>query len=116
MNKEEVQKLIKEVDEGIQKQIKAIEAWQNCDFVHPLTCCGDDCSEILEGKEHKPQESYGADSFTEEELQPFRGVYLECPKCGRKQNHIPDVVFQLNCEEMQKSHENLIKNLSPSKE
>ena len=59
----------------LEDKIKRIKEWQNCSFVHPLTC-GNDSSHGL--------------------LTPFVDddkLKLKCPDCEYIQEHIPEVCF-----------------------
>jgi len=71
-----------------QEKIEAIKKWQNCGFVHPLTCGRDKCEEKLE-----PIENYITDEIS-----------LICPKCGYEQGEIsiPSVVFHIDYEYFKK--------------
>ncbi|HUS49306.1 MAG TPA: hypothetical protein VMZ91_04030 [Candidatus Paceibacterota bacterium] len=70
-----------------QEKIEAIKKWQNCGFVHPLTCGRDKCEEKLE-----PIENYITDEIS-----------LICPKCKDYiQEHIPEIVYNINYEQFEK--------------
>ncbi len=66
------------------EKIEAINKWQSCNFVHPLTCGRDKCEEKLEPIENEITEV----------------ISLICPKCGYKQGEgsIPSVVFHISHE------------------
>ena len=57
--------------------IQAVNYWQNCKGVHPLTCGNDSNHSIL-----KPQEKDGK-------------VVLVCPDCDYVQDYIPEHIFRL---------------------
>ena len=71
-----------------QEKIEAINKWQSCNFVHPLTCGKDKCEEKLEPIEN---------AITGE-------ILLICPKCNYEQGEIsiPSVVFHFNYEQFNK--------------
>ncbi len=52
-------------------RIRAIKKWQECGYVHPLTCGGEDCRADLEPVEFD------------------NAIVLECPACGKVQLKIP---------------------------
>ena len=65
--------------------VEKIQQWQTCPFVHELTC--GKCDGILIPK-------------ISEHLTP--SVYLKCPKCSYTQTHVPDIVFHINFEAIEK--------------
>ncbi len=72
--------------------IQRVGLWQKCDFVHPLTCGKDKCDGILVAKVNTDIDPY----FDWGEP----AVVLTCPKCKDYiQEHIPEVVFNINYEQ-----------------
>lgn len=65
-----------------EEQIEAIKKYQSCDFVHQLTCGKDNCNGVLEPL------------ITTECINPQ--VYLKCPKCTYEQWHVPEIVYLMN--------------------
>jgi len=61
----------------LEEKIEAIKKYQECDYVHPLTCGNDSSHELL-----KP-------------LQIAGKLCLICPSCDYVQEYIPDSVYQL---------------------
>ncbi len=60
----------------VAEKVKAITSWQECKYMHPLTCGND--------SRHKP-------------LIPVvgnHGVELHCLQCEYRQSHVPGVVYQ----------------------
>ena len=72
---------------SIEEQIEAVERWQKCDFVHPLTCRND--SKLLVPKHINAEDVYG--EYTQEE----DWVVLSCPDCDYIQSFIPKYIFTL---------------------
>lgn len=62
---------------GVEAQIEAINSWQKCGHLHPLTCGND--------SRHKPLEAFQLRDGV---------VALRCPDCEYVQSHVPGVVFQ----------------------
>jgi len=87
LDSEEEPKKPKEL--SLKQKIKRIIAWQRCDFVHQLTCGGENCSEVLivASKNNKP--------------------LLLCPECNYEQEYIPEVVFHFDCKKMSKFIEDI---------
>ena len=56
--------------------IEAVERYQNCSFVHPLTCGNEKCREILKAAERDGK------------------VVLVCPACGLVQTDIPSIIIR----------------------
>ena len=73
------------------EKIEAINKWQKCKFVHPLTCGVDKCDGILEPKKKKLKLNVDKQICDEEYT-----VYLKCPNCDYIQYNIPDVVYRIN--------------------
>lgn len=55
------------------EKIAAIKEWQNCPYVHPLTCGNNSLHENLVPIEIKGK------------------IVLICPECDYQQTHIPDI-------------------------
>ncbi|MHA1469070.1 MAG: hypothetical protein ACTSSP_00765 [Candidatus Asgardarchaeia archaeon] len=67
--------------------VEKIQQWQNCPFVHELTCRDSNCDGIL-----IPKISDAT----------HLSVYLKCPKCSYTQSHVPEMVFHTNFEAIEK--------------
>lgn len=72
----------------INEEKKAIENWQKCKFVHPLTCSFriskiKKCDGILE-----PEIIH--------DLEGIKRIFLICPKCKYMQEYVPEIVYQLD--------------------
>ena len=63
------------------EKIEAIKRWQNCEYVHPLTCDNDSNHKLLIAKEINKE------------------VILICKDCNYKQNFIPDPVLKIDIDE-----------------
>ena len=93
---------------SIEEQIKAVERWQKCDFVHPLTCGNNSNHNLLVPKKNGPD--YLAKNFDEEDDNEY--ITLDCPDCDWVQSYIPDCVFSLThfkIEKLQKLYDKLTK-------
>ena len=77
------------------EKIEAINKWQKCNFVHPLICGKDKCNGILEPKIYVDMGL--RDGELEEDI-----IHLECPNCDYIQEHIPEIIFNLNYEQFEK--------------
>jgi len=78
-----------------QEKIEAINKWQSCNFVHPLTCGKDKCDGLLIAEINKDVDPY----FDWGEVE----IILTCPKCKDYiQEHIPEIVYNINYEQFEK--------------
>lgn len=90
---------------GIREQIEAIERWQKCEFVHPLTCGNDSNHGLLVSKHINAEDVYGECTYEKD------WIILTCPDCDYVQNFIPEYIFALTHFKIEKFEE-LFKRLS----
>ena len=68
--------------------IEKIKKWQNCSFLHPLTCGNDSNHKILIPKETNDK------------------VILICEDCDYTQKFIPNAIFKIDTDEYSKKINN----------
>ena len=83
----------------IKEKIEAITKWQNCKFVHPLTCGSKDCNHIP----LKPIEKEGK-------------VVLICKDCDYEQEYLPIYVLKADIDKIEKNTNKILKILENKNE
>ena len=71
------------------EKIEAIKKWQECDFVHPLTCGKDICDGILLPVEDKI----------------VGDIILICPICDYSQVYVPEMIYHFDYSQFDKIKE-----------
>ncbi len=84
---------------SLDEQIKAVEKWQNCEFVHPLVCGNNFNHSLL-----VPKRRYAADYHGEFTDNPD-WISLVCTDCNYEQDYIPEYVFGLTYVNLEKIEE-----------
>lgn len=77
----------------LEEKIKAIQAWQENKYLHPLTCGADRCSGVL---------------FPVEEREE---IILKCPECKYNQRYIPEFIYEAKKDGFHESMKDISKDL-----
>lgn len=81
-----------------EQKIQLINLWQKCRYVHSLTCGYKSHHKLLIPIENE-----------------YQKIYLKCPDCSYSQSKIPEIVYQLNLEEIENNFNKLNEEINSIK-